>query len=437
MNKVNVEALSWEQARVHVAKSNPGLAKAIDELSPPNSLKMIKARYSWAQSILKHGELQLPTEGGGTVSIRSPDVDSKLKKALLYNYTMPAGIVLNNSIELFVEFDNQVIPFSLMKEGKIFALWSALDVQDSAHLGRVWNINAGARSLYLTAKMTDAGSFKRLKKEFKLRSMPPKSFSEQYNVFKEISQREEFGSDWHVDLLFFTNDWLENLSTPSWRLFREYLLNCFYHETAYLRNQVVFDYMFSCALKKRNLRPDPYISDTARHLYGIAQGVNPGFKFVSCESAGPINRLEQIVDEVYGLKYAPNFIYADSYNIQSEKERIYYSLNNPTLMNFSPRSKMSSSNLDSLRSLLYTIEKLNEVFDTDELGLSHTLMHQNISKSNFSGFHSESDATSSIIETTVLASLDENAKKKVETFGKPFCDFSTFLRGLICVSPDG
>lgn len=437
-NRLAVDVLTWKEARSLVKQSNPDLAEVIDELSPSDEYKLYKARYRWGEAILEKGRLNLPRVTRGVVPLDDPNLDSHYAKALSYTHAMPLGLVLDNALELFIELEGgQATPFQYMKAGTIFALWTALDTKSSADLGKVWTISAGARSFFLLPKFSDKTYFRKLQRAFALKGDPPVDLTDQYRVFYEIMAKQTLAPAWTVDVLFFSEDWLKEKKAAKWRLFREYLSGVALKKTSGLRNQVVFDYAYSCIINQKNLRQNPYFLDTISHIYQLALGNATGFRIATEVAPGPVDTLSKIFVDVYGLRYAPTFAYQDYLNVFSDApdNPIYYSLAYPTLLEFYPRSKKTSSKLNDMENLMYILGKTQSEFINDSLGIKTTEMIQKIARTSFHGFHLEKSSDGSVLSTDSLPEMDANLNTVLDRFsGMPFSEASPLMRGAIRIA---
>jgi hypothetical protein len=87
-----------------------------------------------------------------------------------------------------------------------------------------------------------------------------------------------------------------------WESFTKYLLNEVWKLSTFRRDQFIFDFAFSLVQENRNLKPNPYLSDTARNLIAIGSGESPGFSVALDDSEAPVSALQKIFIEDYGLK---------------------------------------------------------------------------------------------------------------------------------------
>ncbi len=432
----NIDILTWADARESVVMHNPDFAAVIDALNPGKELKLIKVRYPFGQHILKQGKLQLPNDDGNWVDIDDASIDKKIRDNLSYAKTMPIGVVLKNSIELYMKKANRSVPYSMMKVGKIFALWNALEISESAHLGRVWDITSGARTISLLPKISDATSFKNIQREFNIQKTQLNTLYDQWSMFVNLAKRPNFPDDWCSELLFFTGEWMNKKDDKKWMALRQYFLESAWHDTAFLRNQVVFDFTISCALETKNLKPNPYLTDTIKHLYGIGVGAYPAFVFARDDSAAPVKAIQQVFADVYKLKYVPSIIHPGYFSPDDMSSPSYYSLEAPTLMVFSPKSRKASSKLDDLREIKHIMDGVSSYIQENSLGLENTPIYKWVHSVKQEYFHTDpNQEIDHIMNTTQLCQDDRAIKLDAERFQHlDFCHTSPILRGCIRIS---
>jgi len=428
--------LTWKDVHAEVSAVNPGLAEVIDELKLTPEHCIYKLRCPWGQQLLLEGTLYLPNAKGEWVSIHDASIDSKMREDLVYNNNMPLGMSLNNSLELYLYVLGRIIPFVFFKPGKVFGMWLSLQYKANAanYSGWTGSIIAGSRSLKLMPKISDAQAFKQLKKSFALNSTLSTHLSDQWQLLYELANHPDFPEPWTVDVIYFSRKWFEVSEDVSWKLFKKYLLEQAWNNTAYLRNQFIFDVVFSCALEEKNLRPNPYLTDTVKHLYTLAQNTYPGYVLANDSSALPLKGFQQVFKDIYGLRYVPTIMQPEYLNRDGA---LYYSLEYPTLMAFSPRSRKASNKLEDLREIKHILERTQQYFLEEKLKLNDTPLLAIIKKINFDYYHTDNDSYGLIKPTDLLPSVDSILAEQLRLFpDKLFCESSPFLRGCIRISKD-
>lgn len=424
IRKPKFTEISWQEALPSIAKVNAPLADEIKKLNLGAEYTLIKASYTWGQHLVYENTFNIPDENGQLIAINHPSINNELRKKLEYNKIMPLGIVLNHSIELYIHANQRTIPLNFMSAGKLFGLSDFLQARETNHhISGISNIIAGTRSLIMLPKISDIFCYKKIKKEFNLRTNIPKGLLDQWEIFVELANHPKFPSPWHVEVLYFTDKWSENKKDEKWRIFREFLLNVDRKETHYLQDQMTFDLAFSCALGERNYKPTSYLADTIKHLYALGHDIFPGFKVATNDEAAPISGFQKIFSTLYGLKYAPTMM-SPGYLSNKESQPIYYSLEMPTLMAFSPKSRKTNNKLNDLREIKHIMEVVSRSLSVYRLA----------EKVTFNYYHSDTDEYK---ETRLIRSLiedDPTLKKYLRSQDKPFCETSAFLRGCIGIT---
>ena len=426
---------SWAEVRADIAVVNPSLAAVIDQMNPGSEYSLYKLKCPWGQHLLQGGKLLLPNQASKWVEIDDPSIDSKIADDLNYNNNMPLGVVIKKSIELYINVLGRVIPWVFITEGNLFGLWVSLQpVATTNHTGKISNIVSGSRSALFLPKISDATSFRKLKKTFSLQCRIPVDLTDQWPLLQELVKHPEFPGHWESEVIYFSKKWLEPNSSIAWRAFKNHLLEIAWNATSYLRNQVIFDIAFSCALEEKNLKPNPYLTDTVKHLYALGQKSFPGYRIARDNHVVPLDALQKIFIDVYGIKYLPNMI-VPGYLTNDPMNPIYYSLEVPTLMSFSPKSRKTASKLGDLREVRHIMQRTVDYLVEDKLRLHETPLYKLVNDIDFSYFHTDLDMYNETEKTIDLLKLDDNLIFEQDKYrDKEFCDTSPFLRGCVKIA---
>jgi hypothetical protein len=439
-NQPPIQRLFWRDVREAVASVEPGFAKIADQLDPGKDYPLYLANYPYGNLIVERGKCFYPLEDGQLVSIKDVRLPKNMRDDLAYAGTaIPAGIVLNNSIELFLKPKNWVMPWKLYTKGTIFALWGELDSVLSYHPTNIFNITAGMRSVFFIPSIGDIAFHKNLQRDLKIRMSPPKCLLDQWELFVAITRHPELQCDWSSTLLFFSGKWLEKLQSddPAWAMLHRYLLNYAWNKSGYWRNQQFYDIALSLAQSNRNLKPNPYLVDTEKHLGAIALSAAPGFAPAIDESPGPIALLQKVYLEIYGLKkYAPTIMCPEHFSMNATTRRpIYYSLTHPTTFEFSPKSRKQSSTLRDLRELKHITEIFIEEIKAKKLLIENTAFSKIPNMVDFDFFHNKPDSYGEIRPTSDMAKEDTWLLHSLSPYKqKDFADAGTFVRGCVRIS---
>ena len=438
-HKATSEKSTWKDIRSKVAHIRPELTKIIDELDPQDDFPLIFASYPYGRKIVDKGTIQLPAADGKVVPIDAPTI-SKDFKHLLKRRSVPVSLMLKNTGEVYYEMPDRIITLNLFQPGAIFGLWENLDPTLSHFVRRIWSVSSGARSVYLLPKITDVASHKELKKKYGIRSHLPKSLLDHWQILVEIANSQAFDQDWHSEVLFFSDKWIDTaISDPAWKDFYNYLLQDGWNQSQYWRNKVTFDIvweLFTNELIKQNMKPNPYFVSIIKHLVLVGTGVLPASTAAdNSNAAAPIQGLQEVFINDYKLKdYVPTIMQPHVFSYD-DGIPAYYSLQLPALL----ETPLVSRQLPSILSAMPEIMFLMDTFQTEvlqgEIKADNTPIEAFAQKVVCDYFHSEADGNNSVRSTKEMPLED---KRLVTLPGKynnrVFAETGHFCRGCIRLS---
>lgn len=428
----DIEELHWDQARDDVYKSDPAFAKIVDDLSPNKDFTLLKISYPFGAVIYQDGTFYLPTKDGFT-PMTDKKIPSHIRASLSYS-TVPLGFVIENSFEVFREFDDRIFSLAYRTSGLELGIW------ESFAPGSPFTVTAGSRSLMMLPKISDVTSHKKLKR-YGLRSQVPNKSFDQWHVYTELANNSNFHQPWALSFLLFTDKWIEKMKKdPSWIKFESFVMKKFISHTEPARVRVTYDSIweaFANILQRRRIKPNPYIIDTFKHLISIATGILPAFKAVhKNQKPGPVDELMKIYLEEYGLKtYYPSMMYSDYFN-HSDNDSAYYSLQVPTCHDSTSSNRRSTSVRTDLFELVELLDNFTLELTNGNLGAGSSYIFDLFSKIQFDFFHSEEDKDRGVHPPQDIGKEDKNLLYLPEgKFGnREFCDRSSFVRGCVRIS---
>ncbi len=433
MSKREVVELTWQDARAEVKQVNPELAAIIDKISPDKRYKLIKVTYHFGDLIVKDGVLQVPFINNELSAITSRDLSKNLRSALNYS-TIPLSLLLTKSSEVFVQDDARIIPLNMLSPGQLFGTFETLDYIFERLSKPIWNVSAGARSIFMLPKITEASGFKRLRNRYNISlNTRLKYLNDHWHVFKQIAAHEDFPQCWTSKILFFSKEWLMIKKNDShWFEFQRYIFQQGWYQSQYAINKIQFGLfwqLFIKAINNRNLKPTPYLADTLKHLLLIATGGAPAFRVAdTSQLAAPIESLQKAFIEIYQLKaYLPTVVYPHLLDIRKDLQAVYYSLALPTLLEGTPNNNKNTT------TLMLDIKDIKLLIETllRELQPEQNL----IPNIEFEYFHSDEDKYGEIQSSKLIPELDPNFLIDTQTFpDRIFCSTSSFWKGCIRIS---
>jgi hypothetical protein len=429
-----LKSICWDDIREELSKLNPRLVKIIDAIEPDPKLTLFKVTYRFGDKILQSGKLFLPQKKHELVPLTS--LSEKIQEKLSYNLgTNPVSIVLDGTVEIFMVIDKHSIPlYGLIPKGRIFSASRVLSPNSSNAPAFLWDMTAGARSIFMLPKISENIGHARIEKHFKIQFDKPINYLDHWRIFKEITVHSDSVTKWNATMLFFSKDWFTKLNDPKWQDFKYYLLQQAWHSSEYWRNQFTWDIVRSVIQKSRKLRPSPYDADTVAHLIDIAAGAVPGFAPATNNFAAPINEIQKIYQDIYQIKYDPIIMQPTWYSIHNPDRFVYYSLQYPSTLKFSPKAREPKSIISELYIIYMLLQKYLDALKNDNLNIQGTSIFDAAKLTNFDSFHSKPTEYPTIKNSQIIPEQD----KTFSSMLKSNLDFpinSSFLKGCIRIGP--
>jgi hypothetical protein len=253
-------------------------------------------------------------------------------------------------------------------------------------------------------------------------------------LFRELARSKNFHSRWTNEVIFFTNDWMNNKHSKQtgWLRFQHYLLKKAWDLSAFNRNERTHYYIWQFLLEKlekRNTKITAYTLDTVKHLIAIGLNALTGFKPNGTQQlSGPIHRIQEILVEDYGLKwYIPTIMEPSYFSKNKGKEFLYYTLPTPTLLESSPKRIITE-----IRKIKNLMELFYEEALDNTLKIGSTSIEWLINNITFDYFHSEEDVYKEIRLSKDMPKEDESLLYTPKKFkNSVFAESSPFVRGCV------
>jgi len=433
MKNVHFTEHSWAEVRELITSADKELAQIIDDWNPGKEYTFLELTYPFGSHILdiNKGGFQIPKMSGETIPLTHPDVPAVLQTKLGYN-SLPLGVVIQGGAEVYHKLNDRVFSLAYFGKGFNLGIWETFAPPAP------YSVVAGARSLIMGPKIADKEHYKKLKIQFGLRPSVPRTLFDQWEVFVELAKHLK--NPWEVKILFLNNKWLEpKPKNIGWLNFYSYLQKKAWQHTEYARSKSVFEATwkeFCDILQKKGERFDPYLIETARHVVFMRQGMLPAFAAIGKEEFhGPTRFLAEVYTDVYGLKnYIPTMLAPIHYGKTFEQPRpVYYSFQNPTLLDLVPKIKTFSSAVDDMRNLKILMEYFIEESSNGSLKYPDAVSFNDV---NISYFHSEMHTYGGILPTSELPKNDPNLMYMPGDKGqRTFADTGSFFRCCLRLSP--
>ena len=435
-----IEKHTWQTVREKFKQIHPELYEIIDELSPSEKHTLYVAKYGFGKLILNRGIFQVVNAKGLLVPLIDHSIPQDIQDDLTYTGTMPMGMVTQNAIETFFYAPNREVASSstLFTEKGMIALICALEGKKTYQAGPIWNVASGSRTICMLPKLTDKTSYNTLARKYQLEMAAPANLTEHWQIFEKIANHPQFGHPWHSELIFFSKHWFQSYNDKAWARFYKLLMQYVIEHTLFRRNQFIFDFAFSLAQENRNLKPDPYLADTLRHLIAIAFGEAVAMRPATDNSIAPVEGLQQVFVEDYGLKrYLPIIMHSCHFSL-TDSTPAYYSLEIPTTTIFSPRANRATTRMADIRNLRHIARAFFSEIHKGKLMVEKTPLLNVANKIDYDFYHTGIDPYNEILPVKNIFERDPAFTKTL--YNKDLLqlpEFSAFFNGCISISPKG
>ncbi len=432
-----IEKTNWQSEKKTIKKLNPVLFEAIERLNPNPETPLYRLRYGFGDRIKLDGEFHVVNSNGENVPLSDKSIEKSIQEDLFTPAQMPIGMVVNKSIELYVDYDNRVIPFNLFKPGALFGAYAVLNPETSFDVGNFWQMTSGCRSTFCTSKISENLALSKIKNALQIPIETPKNFLDHWSLFKQICKATNHS--WHSEIIFFPKQWHEKTDDLKWKEFRLFLFETVWGSLALRMNSYLQDVSYSKLVSTcKNIVPNLYINRLVRHLMMMSLGACPGFKFITTDEEIPFSLLREVVLDVYKLKkYEPVFFGLDKLS-GPDCKKVYYSLAVPTIAEFTLSNNTGSRRISELTEAFRMINSMKKNRDALEFGMNHKNMFDVFFDSSIVGYHTN-HVTSEfpIFNPSKIVNDDRSLvqlSKNIEDEDRQICTSGPLFSGLICIS---
>ncbi len=435
-----VERLTWSEASVLLRHINSNLVKIINEIDPNPGYYLYKASYHFGAQIIYDSDVYLPLINKEAITFNDPLLPQQLSEDLSYDdkVSNPLGIMLNRNSEFYLSMGNRIMPHMLIGPGEIFGLARILDnvfrpdpASPSSISAFGYNLNAGARSVFLLPKITESISHNKLKKQFDLTTTKPTGLEDHWSIFKEISDKSD--CSWRADVLFFSNKWISQLGEAKWKPLLIYFSQIFRTSYSIWHNIQGWEATFSKIEQDKLLNSyfSQYALDTAKHLFTIAANRAPGFSPAIDDISAPVELMKDVYTNAYGLvDYWPIIMESTRFD-KNKGQAVYYSLNYATLPKYNPETFKGKTIVNLLDEVQYSIEIYQDSILNSSYSKANSLYNAALAV-EFSCYHNDPGSHTKIESNTVLPEKDH---RFISNGSGIFPQHSQFLKGCIKIAP--
>jgi|SaaInlStandDraft_6_1057023.scaffolds.fasta_scaffold04518_2 hypothetical protein len=434
---------TWSKVRKRVKKVNKEFFELLDEMSP-EQMPMYLVYLPYGQ--LKGDTISsfFPDQNDDVIRL-SPDLMPKeMRDELGYGFaSSPAGIILEKNFEYFIDLPALSIslPRIIRKPGSIFPLTAMFNNKNKRNFAPngVLSVSAGCRSTFMAAPISSKSNYERMQHELNLQSPMPEQLYSHFNIFKEISDREPPEKKWRSCILYFPEELVDKIKNdPSWSKIKIYLLQQCITQFEPDNYKCLLESTFSYLMIQKNLKPNPYIIDTAKHIISTATGASPGYSPARNEDSLPVKLIEKTFIEKYGMrKYFPTMLQVDHFIYENNADPVYYSLQYPSTHNFSPKSRTASSVLVEMRELSMLLNVFIEYLARPDSSCYGSILEKVANKVNVTCLHNQKDRNNIISESSSTLRFDHRFDGNAyygKVDGQSFAADGKFFRGCVALS---
>jgi hypothetical protein len=442
--KRGIVEVTWENIRERVSAVEPEFAQLVDELCLDKSYPFYLLYFPYGHLKGDTESSFIPNPDGSYYRLNDPNAPKNIIKNLGYGAKhAPLGMVLEKNFEFYIDLKDEklTLPQMVYSPGSFLSLSRNLQntVVRAFISNKVSSLSSGMRSVFMLPNIGCFANHKNLKRDLNIKSPTPRSLYEHWQIFSEIANSTEINSIWRSCIIYFSENFVHKLNNDGkWAKINNYLCRKAFRNYEYERVNCYLEFIFSVMQKKRNLKPNPYLMDTVRHIFITATGVTPGYVIAENENYLPLETIQKAYIDAYGLKsYIPSIVHANYFDFEKDINPAYYSLQYPATHSFSPKSKKIASKMYEMREIEHIVRALMGEFSKQYSICSDTILSDISDKIEFNFFHSERDKHNTIKYASEMPKLDPriehiNPSYKVE--GSTFSVDSPFVRGCISIS---
>lgn len=429
-NRPHIETLTWDQVRPDILKLRPDFISVLDDYKIDSSYRFYKVRYPFGTHILEEGVFYLPNEEGKMLPLEA--FPEPMRTDLAYNAPgHPSGIILEKALEQYIMLNERIIPFYVLEPGFLIGIASLLDrlsanAQGFYNAFSMWEITAGARSVFLLSRISDSQSYKSLQKKYALQTMQPEHSNDHWHLFRELAEKES--SPWAAEVIFFPEKLMVELQSKAFAPLLVFLQVENRRPFTFWRNQFSWQATLSHIERLKHLKYSVHLLDTVKHLLAMALGALPACQPSTTEHCVPLSLLQKIFVEEYKIDYQPTIIEPAHFK---GLDPVYYSLNYPTSVEYSAKSSLTSTNIADLDQLHIILDKFLKALSQGELNFTHSLLQRIAMETRFNFYHSHNENYSDILSIDDLLQSDPRFTMQQSLNQLEFPKNSTFFKGCI------
>lgn len=389
MKLTDIEIVKWSDVSAEFEQAFPDLFAEFDLVFKKHSARFFVAHYPFGSTPVENGHLKIPFQGK-LLDSTSPDLPENIRAELQHHSMIPFSAVVKGSLESYINLPHHLIPLSIFKPGSFFGLNNlALQERTSHTVDNAYSFSSGSRSLLILAKISHEQYNERLAKHYSINKdvLCPKTFADQWDLFRDLAHSSEFKTDWETTLIIFPKSTVDLIGEDPSLHYR--LLNRLVQYKSFAQNQMLYDLIWSIFFEKLStgIKNAPSILETVKHVIKLCMGEAPGYVPIVAEDQGPIKELVDIFLNVYRIRYyLPSFMEVGTYN---RHDPIYYSLQKHTFFCNIPEKGGANRTIDELIAIKRLIQSFKQQVLENKFpfSLEDTVLYKTLQEVEFDFYH--------------------------------------------------
>ncbi len=417
--------------------------RLVEQVSPGKDHPMYVSSYKYGDLIGDEKTPFLPNDDGELYRLGSPETPNNIMKNLGYGATsLPFTMTLDKQFEWKIIYSNQksMLPLYVENPGHFIGVRRLIKsgVSSFNYLSNsILTASAGASSVFMLPNIGKSRQHHKIQRALGIYEAAPKKIDQHWDLFKEIT-RASGESKWRARLLYFSESWVDSIrECPEWLRVKLYLIEKYMRRSQHEQNSLFFDLAFSRSQSEMNIKSNPYLNETVKHLFGIACGAKLGFKPCGDDSSLPYKLIQDVYHQIYKIYHTPTILVPAKFDFSNKSpDPVYYSLQSPVVCTFSKKSENDSSAISDLEEIYMILRKhIDDFANKKNYDYQGSLIEKVSKEVQFSLYHYQSQDKRFIFSSKHVIEEDYRFMGSDKRFqGLLFASDSKFFRGCIKIS---
>lgn len=420
-----MEKLSIEEVVLLTKPVNPVFSSILDDIQDNNYPNIYLAEYNYGDVLANDKTFKYPIKETLCDYINLPKI---IKKDFSeFGINIPFGILINKSLEYFVDTGEKTIPGRIYHPGECFGYEGKLHDKKIRYSLPMYYLNAGGRSCFSITNLGNSVLFSKIKGRLKKNVYPPKSLYSHQPLFKELYSTFTNKDSWKLKVLYFSDNWIKKIKTNKKYIYLKlFLLDEYRNKVEVYRIRESYNYLTSkILLEQKSFKPEPFVIAIIRTFLYLLINSCIGYNPLQDDKFMPLSTIRKILIDEYQIPNSPIIFGPD---FLKGNNIIYYSLNYMSSFIF---SKLYST-VNSTVNLMHDIDRFANFFFKEFSKLEEVKnneIYHLIKNLSLSYFHTHTSNSEIIQLPYALEKFDKRIANKKDTLSLPHV--SNFVRGLI------